>query len=83
MELLYFARIRESIGHSNETISLPQNVDNIAELIDHLRSLGKNYENAFKDEAIIRVALNQTYVNFDNPIDDDDEIAFFPPMTGG
>ena len=83
MELLYFARIREDIGQSSETISLPDTISDVRDLIDHLRERGENYQAAFKNEAIIRVAVNQTYVDFDHPLQDNDEIAFFPPMTGG
>ncbi|MBL4894908.1 MAG: molybdopterin converting factor subunit 1 [Emcibacter sp.] len=83
MELLYFARIREDIGQSSETISLPDTISDVSGLIDHLREQGENYQAAFKNETIIRVAVNQTYVDFDHPLVDNDEIAFFPPMTGG
>ncbi len=83
IELLYFARIRETIGQSSEKISLPKNVKNIDDLINHLRAKSENYHTAFFNETLIRVAVNQTYVSFDHPISDLDEIAFFPPMTGG
>ena len=83
MELLYFARIRENIGHSADSMALPENISTVGLLIDHLREQGENYDAAFKNEAVIRVAVNQVYVNFDHPVSDSDEIAFFPPMTGG
>ncbi len=83
MKLLYFARIREDIGHSSEDISLPEGVSDIGGLIDHLCAKGENYRSAFKDKTIIRVAVNQLYVNFDHPLSGGDEVAFFPPMTGG
>ncbi|MBL4801027.1 MAG: molybdopterin converting factor subunit 1 [Emcibacter sp.] len=83
MELLYFARIREDIGHSSEIISLPENVSNVESLIGFLRQKGQNYQTAFENEIIIRVAVNQAYVKFDHPLEDKDEVAFFPPMTGG
>ena len=83
MELLYFAQIREDIGQSSDTISLPDSISDVGGLIDHLRERGENYQAAFKNETIIRVAVNQVYVDFDHPLQDNDEIAFFPPMTGG
>lgn len=83
MEIYYFARIRENTGHSSETISLPENISDVGGLIEHLQGQGENYQTAFENKAILRVAVNQTSVNFDHPIQDSDEIAFFPPMTGG
>lgn len=83
MEIFYFARIRENIGHSSETVSLPENVSDVNGLIEHLCEQGENYQAAFGNEAALRVAVNQTYVDFDHPVQDSDEVAFFPPMTGG
>ncbi|PCI43214.1 MAG: molybdopterin converting factor subunit 1 [Alphaproteobacteria bacterium] len=83
MEISYFARIREDIGHGSEIISLPENISDVNGLIKYLCEQGKNYETAFKNEAALRVAVNQTYVDFDHPVKDSDDIAFFPPMTGG
>lgn len=83
MELLYFARIRENIGHSSETLALPEGVTTVGKLIDHLRLQGDNYKAAFENEAILRVAVNQAYVDFEHPVTNADEVAFFPPMTGG
>lgn len=83
MELLYFAQIRENIGHGSESITQPENVSDVSGLIGYLREQGDSYCAAFENEAILRVAVNQVYVNFDHPIQDSDEIAFFPPMTGG
>jgi len=83
MDLLYFARIRETIGCSSEKYNLPASVTTVGELMECLREKGTNYAAAFGDESLIRVAVNQTYVNFDHAISDGDEVAFFPPMTGG
>jgi len=83
MELLYFAQLRETIGHGAETLSLPENIADVAGLIAHLREKGDAYRAAFDDKALIRVAVNQTHVSFDHPLTDRDEVAFFPPMTGG
>ena len=83
MEMFYFAKIRENIGHTSETIAIPENVTDVSGLIKHLCEQGENYQAAFENKAAIRVAVNQDYVNFDHPVQDSDEIAFFPPMTGG
>lgn len=83
MELVYFARIRENIGRSTESLSLPENVTDVQGVIDYLRQQGDQYQVAFENEALIRVAINQAYVTVDHPVQDSDEVAFFPPMTGG
>ncbi len=83
MDILYFARIRENIGHATDRISLPEDVTTVGELVDHLRRQGENYQAAFANEALLRTAVNQAYVDFDHPVSDSDEVAFFPPMTGG
>lgn len=83
MEILYFARIRETVGISSESLSLPATVITVGDLIDHLISKGPAYAAAFENMDIIRVAANQAYVDLNHPLIDCQEIAFFPPMTGG
>ena len=83
MNILYFALIRENIGHFSETIDLPNDINNVNGLINYLEQKGDNYKAAFAQSDLIRVAINQEYVNLDHPISNNDEIAFFPPVTGG
>lgn len=83
MNILYFALIRESIGKSSDDIQLPGSVSNVKELIEHLESKGENYRNAFAQPDLIRVAVNQVYVGLDHAVKTTDEVAIFPPMTGG
>jgi sulfur-carrier protein len=79
--LLYFAWLRQKIGKSEETLTPP--VSDVAGLIAHLKSLGPQYEDAFADLSRIRVAVNQLHTGLDAKIGANDEIAFFPPVTGG
>ncbi len=83
MNILYFARIREHIGKSSEEIALPDTVISVADVIAHLESLGQKYKNAFDEPDLIRAAVNDEYVPLDFKVSDDDELALFPPMTGG
>lgn len=83
MNILYFALIRENIGQSSENINLPNGVKDVKELIEYLKSKGENYKAAFAHSDLIRVAVNQEYVGLDHLISNNDEIAIFPPMTGG
>jgi molybdopterin synthase sulfur carrier subunit len=79
--LLYFAWVRQKIGKSEEHLA-PQ-VDDVASLIAHLKSLGPGYADAFADLGRIRVAVNQRHAGLDAKVAAGDEIAFFPPVTGG
>ena len=83
MKLIYFAWVREKAGKANEEISLPEGVTTVEGLIGWLSERDENMATAFSDSSIIRTAVNQEYVQTDHVIKDDDEIAFFPPVTGG
>ena len=83
MTLLYFAWVRERIGRDSEEIALPADVRTVAALLDWLRSRGGGYAQALEDQSVIRVAVNQEFAAPDHAIADGDEIALFPPVTGG
>lgn len=83
MKLLYFAWLRQKIGMGEETVSPPASAATPAELVGWLRTRGDGYATAFADVSAIKVAINQEFASFDDPISDGDEIAFFPPVTGG
>ena len=83
MKLLYFAWLRARIGHAEEDLPLPAGVRDVAGLLDWLRGRGPRYAEALRDPSVIRVEVNQDYVGRDHPIRDGDEVAIFPPVTGG
>ena len=83
MTLLYFAWVRQKIGKGEEAMRLPATVATVDQLMAHLKRLDSGYADAFADPARLRVAVNRRHCGFDAPIGDDDEIAFFPPVTGG
>ena len=83
MKLLYFAWVRAKIGVGEETISPPAEVRDVAGLIDWLKARDGGGADAFTDLSLIRVAVNQDYVELDHPVAVGDEVAFFPPVTGG
>ena len=83
MKLLYFAWVRQKIGVSEERIEIPPSVTNVSTLVEFLRKRGAGYDEAFRNPASIRVAVNQQHTNFNTVVHPDDEIAFFPPVTGG
>ena len=83
MQLLYFGWVKSRIGIGKEELSPPPEVTNVASLIDWLKGRGDRYANAFEDSTALRVAVNQEIAPLDAAIADGDEVAVFPPMTGG
>lgn len=83
MRLLYFAWVRQKVGASGETLDLPAGVHTVGELAAYLRARGGGYAEAFSDVKRLRAAVNLEHVGFDAKIGPSDEIAFFPPVTGG
>ncbi len=83
MRLRYFAWVRERIGKSEEELSLPPELVSVADLIMWLKAQGENYDYAFENAATIRASLDQAHVRHEALLAGADEIAFFPPMTGG
>jgi molybdopterin synthase sulfur carrier subunit len=81
--LVYFAWVRERIGKPEEQIELPETVVSVRDLLNHLKSLGEEYENALQYPDVIRVAINQEHVEHSEKIAGAREIGIFPPMTGG
>lgn len=83
MQLVYFSRVREQIGLGDEYFDLPANAVTVADLVSLLVSRGNNYAEALSDMSFIRIAVNQTHAGLEHPIKNTDEVAFFPPVTGG
>jgi len=83
MQLLYFASVREKTGLTGESYQLPDGISNVAQLIEHMQGRGANYAAAFENNLMLRIAVNQLHAKPEQTISDSDEIAFFPPVTGG
>jgi sulfur-carrier protein len=83
MRLLYFAWIRERVGTAAEEVTPPASVATPEQLATWLAGKGDNYASALARRDGIKVAVNQAYVPWDHPLKGDDEVAFFPPVTGG
>ena len=83
MRLLYFAWIRQQTGIGEEEVPLPAGVSDVSGLIDWLRERDTTFFTALEDISALRVAVNQEFATFDTEITDCDEVALFPPMTGG
>ena len=83
MKLLYFAWLRTKIGKAGEELAPPVEVATVGGLLDWLETQGPAYKAALADRRAVRVAVNQDYVGNDHPLHAGDEIALFPPVTGG
>ena len=83
MVIKYFSWIKEHIGKSEEQIILPCYITNINQLINYLNEMDEKYNILHEKKELIKIAVNKTYSSFDTNISDSDEIAFFPPVTGG
>ncbi|WP_430395398.1 molybdopterin converting factor subunit 1 [Ferrovibrio sp.] len=83
IKLLYFATLRERIGLAEESLALPASITTVGALLDWLRQRGPEYQRALTDPAMVRVAVNQDYARNDDAVKPGDEVALFPPVTGG
>jgi molybdopterin synthase sulfur carrier subunit len=83
MKLLYFAWVRERIGKAEEEIAPPAQVTTVGDLMAWLAGRGEEYAYAFENPKVIRAAIDRKHVQPATPIAGANEIAFFPPMTGG
>ncbi len=80
VRVLYFAGLREAFGCAGEAIELPANVATVGALRDFLVGQGRDKLASAKN---LRCAVNQEMAGLEVTIKDGDEVAFFPPVTGG
>ncbi len=83
VKVLYFASVREKLGRDAEEVELPAGVATIAGLRSHLRSRGGVWADALAEGKLLRAAVNQDMSQPTAAIKAGDEVAFFPPVTGG
>jgi len=83
LTILYFAWLRERAGLGEETVALPEQVSTVADLIAWLRDRSPRHAAAFADARVIRCAVNQDFADPTTALRPGDEVAFFPPVTGG
>lgn len=83
VKLFYFAKVREALGVDREEIDLAGSIQTVADLVGFLKSRGSAWHTAFNELSSIRMAVNQEIVEDDHAIRANDEVAFFPPITGG
>ncbi len=83
MKVLYFAWVRQKVGIAEEDVAPPPEVRDVAGLIAFLAARSPGHAAAFADPRQLRAAVNQDFATPDAPVRPGDEVAFFPPVTGG
>ena len=83
MKIKYFAWVAEIIDKREEEIEVPDYVIDVNTLINFLCTIDESYEAAFANKKQIKFAINQKLSRSNAKITNNDEVAFFPPMTGG
>lgn len=83
MKLVYFAWVRQKVGVGEETVDMPREAKTVGDIAAWLKARGGGYGEAFADLKRVRAAVNQEHVDFAAAVGPTDEVAFFPPVTGG
>jgi molybdopterin synthase sulfur carrier subunit len=83
MKVLYFAWLRSKIGVAQEEVAPPAEVRDVGALVDWLKARSPKHAEALANTTVVKVAVNQEYVPYDHPLSPNDEVALFPPVTGG
>ncbi len=83
VRLLYFAWLRDRIGRAEEDTQLPPEVTDVATLLGWLRGREPALAALAGEGRAIRIAVNQEFARPDTAVADGDEVALFPPVTGG
>ncbi len=82
MKILYFAKLKHVIGKHEDNLKIESN-KKICEIIDELMKKNNDYAKAFNQVENLQFAVNCEYVNKDFTVTNSDELAIFPPVTGG
>ncbi len=83
IRILYFAWLRTKTGTASEEVALPEGVNDVGALLDWIAERGGGFAEALADRSVVRVAVNQDYSGLDHAVKDGDEVALFPPVSGG
>lgn len=82
LKILFFARLRDELNTREESLTLPDGVSTVEQLKAHLCLRGEQWQKSLNIEGLF-VAVNQKVVDWDSSLEGHEEVAFFPPVTGG
>lgn len=83
LTLKFFASVRETLGKPSDTLELPASGASVADVRAALVARGGAWATALGEGRALRMACNQVMCQPDTPVREGDEVAFFPPVTGG
>lgn len=83
IQVLYFAMLKDAIGQAKETVTIPESVKTVADLMDFLTQRGEPYVSALANRKRVRAAVNQVMASPETALENAQEVALFPPVTGG
>ncbi len=83
INIVYFSWVKERLGRDQELIVYPAGVETIDDLVGHLKGTDSIYQHVFSDLKKLRFALDQDFVGLEAPLGNSEELAIFPPVTGG
>ncbi|MGH1371321.1 MAG: molybdopterin converting factor subunit 1 [Cellvibrionaceae bacterium] len=82
LKILFFARLRDELDTREELLTLPENVSTVEQLRSHLCQRGDQWQKSLNTDGLF-VAVEQKVVDWNSPLSGNEEVAFFPPVTGG
>ncbi|MZR32443.1 molybdopterin converting factor subunit 1 [Sneathiella litorea] len=83
MKILYFAWLKAKLQMTEEVVSCSDERRDTDSLVRWMKKRGPAFEEVFSDLEVVRIAVNQEYITGNTTLSEGDEIAFFPPVTGG
>ena len=83
IEVKFFASLKEALQEKSKVVDAQFEPSTVQGLIDHLKATWPGFDTVLTDVGYIRAAVNQNMAELDAPLADGDEVALFPPVTGG